>query len=188
MANGNGVKLPFRLNDLLSGAYYAIAITASIIGLLAWTIHQQTRIDYLEQREKEHPTKTELSETAIRIDNRITGLEQTDKNYPSRIESLSTRLDLRLQELAKEQGTQDQRTLLIEERQGRVIKDLQAMNERIDRIVQALDSAYSRLNDFIDAYNRTRAGGERGPTYQTDTPPNRRPRYKSDNGNNLPPP
>lgn len=183
MVDGNGVKLPFRLSDLLSGAYYAIVITGTLIGLLAWTIHQQTRIDYLELHEKDHPTKSELAETAIRIDNRITGLEQTDKNYPSRLESLSTRIDQRLQEVGREQGVQDQKTIIIEERQGRVIRDLQASNERMDRIVQALDATYSRLNEFIDSYNRARDGGERGPTAPW---PDRRPKYK--NGDVAPPP
>lgn len=168
------IKLPFRLSDVLSGAYYTLSITGVVIGLVAWTVHQQARIDYLEMREKEHPTKSELAETAIRIDNRITGLERNQESPSNRADAINIRVDQRLQDLTKEQGVQGQKVSIIEERQNRVIRDLQALNERVDRVVQALDSTYSRLNEFIDSYNRAKGGGEHGPTSPSWNAPQKR--------------
>jgi uncharacterized coiled-coil protein SlyX len=87
------VQVPTRLKDLLGGVYYGISITAVLIGLIAWVVIQQDRINALEAHEKDHPTKAELSATAIRIDNRIAELEKDHHEADQRIQDIIHRLN-----------------------------------------------------------------------------------------------
>ena len=58
MSSGGGLgPLPFRLNDFLSGSYYAITIIVVLLGLVSFALSLKWRIDELERREQEHPTK-----------------------------------------------------------------------------------------------------------------------------------
>lgn len=130
-------QLPFRLHDFLSGTYYALSVTVALVGLIAWTVHQQTRIDYLEEHEREHPTKQELSETAIRIDNRITTLELRILPETSRILEWVRRFDDMQNEI------------------NRISRDITVIIERQNVNTEAIKNLQMR------AWSN---GGERGPT------------------------
>ena len=67
-----------------------MSITGVVVGLIVWTVHQQGRIDELERKDQEHPTKTELNATAIRIDNRIADLEKQQAEHPTKAELNAT--------------------------------------------------------------------------------------------------
>lgn len=47
MINGGSKPNP-RLIEYLSGAYYAIAITGACLGLVIWSLHQESRINQIE--------------------------------------------------------------------------------------------------------------------------------------------
>ena len=176
MANFDQIRLPFRLADFLSGAYYALSITFVLVGLVAWTVHQQSRVDYLEMREKDHPTKQDLSETAIKVESRIADLEKSILATDRRLNDLDVH------------GTRAMadRIVLIEQLNREVVERSQELVRRVNEIQSVANKAGSDTAVIVERQNVNSEaikalqqrmwsnGGERGPT--APVPP-RNPRY-----------
>ena len=48
--NGRGIKLPFKMSELLSGASSIVSVVVVLIGLVVWSARQEGRIGELEHR------------------------------------------------------------------------------------------------------------------------------------------
>lgn len=56
-ANNGGIKLPFRLSELLQGASSIVSVVVVLIGLVVWSARQEGRIGELEHRIKNDEDK-----------------------------------------------------------------------------------------------------------------------------------
>jgi hypothetical protein len=128
--SGNGNGLPRQVTNILSSAYYAIAVTAVLVGALVYLVnlHNQMGLLSLEY--------TKLSKQIEDID-----LHGT-RTFPV-IEQRLTTIDLRSIELSKELSILD-----VEERR---------QNEKIEILLERQHNVLRRL-DKIEGYQNLPSG------------------------------
>ena len=87
-SNGGIGPLPFRLVDFLQSSYYAISIVAIMLALVGFIFSLKWRIEDLEAREREHPTRHELAQVAVKVDDRIGSLETRMQEFTRRLDDM----------------------------------------------------------------------------------------------------
>jgi hypothetical protein len=156
-SEGGEGPIPWGLRDFLGSAYYGLAIIGVIVGLIGWILAQQHRIDALEEKDKEHPTRRELAEIAIRVEDRIASLERHIQDIDLHgTRAMSERMTL----IEQGQHSQDNR---IQETVRR-INDLQvAFNKLNEQIPIIIDRQSNNTNAIRDLQQRVWGRNDKGP-------------------------
>ena len=165
MSSGGVGPLPFRFNDILSSSYYAISIIAVLLAMAGFAFSLKWRIDDLEHREQEHPTRHELATVAIKVDDNLKGLEK----HVNDLDQYGTR------------ALADRTTLLEQENhiQGERIQDLvrriNTLQESLNKLASDIPVVVDRQNNNSNAIRELQpriwsSGGERGPAAPINQP------------------
>lgn len=155
--NGSGGQRHFRLIEYLSGAYYAIAVTAACLGLVIWSLHQESRISQLENDTRHYVTQMtdidkngtrfthdEIAVVRNRIDNTERHLTDLDHQMSDRVNTVVSTFSVRIQEMSGRLNETEKRSSdvaglvsLLKERQDTQAKQLDSL-EKIREVISAL--------------------------------------------------
>lgn len=158
MPNGGIGPLPYRLSDFLSSSYYIVSIIVVALGLVTFITTLKWRVDNLELREKEHPTRQELAEVAIKVDDRLrnleTHLDTLDKYGTRALADRTTQI---------EQGNRSQ-----DERLQDLVKRINELQSQLNQISNLLPIIQERQNNVLRRldeleFNHTRGRSPVGP-------------------------
>lgn len=150
---------PFRLTDVLSSAYSTLMLLLVLIGLISFIVSMRWRLDEIEKREQEHPTRSELATIALKVDERLNNLEKRLSDldqYGTR--ALADRTTL----IEQQNHAQDERILDITRRLTTVQENVNKLGNEIPVIIDRQNSNTQAVKDLQQRV--WSSGGERGPT------------------------
>jgi len=160
MANNGGIgPLPFRPSDFLQSSYYAISIAIFLLGLVGFIFSLKWRVDDLQVKEREHPTRSELAQVAIKVEDRLSGLERRMEDLDIHgTRALADRTTL----IEQNNHAQDDRI------QG-LVSRMNELQMSVNQIQNAIPVLTDRQNNNTNAVRELQqrvwgSGGERGPT------------------------